>query len=285
VLEDYELDLGQLATFLPSGEAIKTVIEIQIPALGQTPLEIPVEIDDIQGSIIADVRIPLEASLAMVDFWEPQQLSWGVAIDPTDQWTVSLDATWYDWSEYPSPDLEIKINDVNINVHTLPANIQARIRNLTVPVLGTVGPVPPATIAIPGLDASLSIPVHLAVSAQPKTHDVIHPRIGVEHRFAPVYEKHLGKIDYSARAGYAYEPSPFETDGGYVNLIDPDRHLFTLGGGAEFNDRFSVDTYVQYRYLPEVSFGKSTIDADVPFEHVSGGGHILATGIQGSVTW
>ncbi len=285
IVRDYEIDLSRLQ--LASGDnPIKTVIQIHIPALGDDPLEIPLEIASIEGSVIASAQASLQGTLAMVDFWAPQQVTAGGAYDPTDQWTVSLDATWADWSEMDSPEMQILIDDLNVNIQTLPANVRARIQNLTIPVLGTVGPVPPVSIAIPGMDASLSIPVKFRAPLRPPVRDVIHPRIGAEYRFLPMRgASWTGQLDLKIRAGYAYEPSPFETSRGFVNLVDPDRHTASFGLGASFNERFHLDTFFQYRYLEPVRWSKDFVDPDMPFERVRAAGYVMASGLQAGVSW
>lgn len=283
-LKDFEIDLSALSAAM--GDSIKAVVTVDAPALGDTPLEIPLEIEGLEGRVIANAQASLAGALVMIDLWTPQQVGLGAAYDPTDQWTISLDSTWADWSAMESPELEFVVDDVNVSVQTLPASVRARLRNVTIPVLGTVGSIPPVTVAIPGLDASFSVPIKFQTRLRPPVHDVIHPRLGVEYRCLPLRSRlWTGPLGLSLRGGYSYEPSPFEPDGGYVNVIDPDRHLFSTGLGAEFNRRFKLDTYFQYRYLSPVSVDKDYVDEDMPFRRMRAVGDIWTTGLQAGVGW
>ncbi|MBZ0272809.1 outer membrane protein transport protein [bacterium] len=285
VLRNYVIDLSRLADLAPGLMPLRTVLRVSIPALGDTPIDIPIEIAELSGVVVANLRMPIEASLAMDDLWQPRQLSAGVAVDPTDQLTVSLDGTWYDWSGMPSPDMDMQIEDIHVQFTTLPANIQARIRSLTVPVLGTLASVPSTSLALPGMDIELDIPLRFQRQIRPPVHDVIHPRIGAEYRFPAIRTDAVGDIRLSARGGYAYEPSPFGTDAGYTNLIDPDRHLFASGFGAMFNDHIGLDAHFQFRYLARREFDKDTVDEAMPFTNVAAEGYILSGGTQISFVW
>lgn len=50
----------------------------------------------VAGGILADDPIDYG------QFWQPDQLAWGVALSPLERWSASLDATWSRWSQFRS---------------------------------------------------------------------------------------------------------------------------------------------------------------------------------------
>jgi len=84
-----------------------------------------------------------------------------------------------------------------------------------------------------------------SISNVPTMRDIFVPKLGLEHRF----EK------FKARFGYAFRKSPVENNNGPGNLIDPDKHLFSLGAGIDLKEAGMVaqnlilDLHAQYHWL------------------------------------
>jgi len=285
-IEDYEIDLADLSEIAPGLLPLKGTVELSVPALGETPLRVPVEISDLEGIVNVNASLPLSVLVDVSDHWKPQQAAFGGSYDLGDSWTFSGDVTWYDWSEYPSPDMYIKIDDIRLNLATLPTTVRARVQSLSVPILGTVGPLPPVNVSVPGLRTTVVVKAPLKTLVKPKTHDIFVPRLGCEYRLPPMRSVlWIGDMETAVRAGYSYEESPFDLDSGYTNLIDLDKHLFTGGFGFRFNRMISVDFYGQYHYLVPVNFNKKLIDEDMPFDEVTASGNVLAGGMSIGFTW
>ncbi|MCG3173394.1 MAG: hypothetical protein GMKNLPBB_01591 [Myxococcota bacterium] len=106
------------------------------------------------------------------------------------------------------------------------------------------------------------------------------PRIGVEF-----HRGFTDQISAALRLGYAFVSSPVPDVTGPVNLIDADRHHFSLGAGAKF-DRFTsilmgplgVDAYLQWRRLMDRTITKSSLTDAQGAYTVSG--DIIATGFS-----
>ena len=278
-LADFVVDLEDLARLAPDLFPLKAVVSIDIPQLSDDPLEIPIEISGISGELTVSARVPLDLTMEFVDNWKPQQVAIGAAVNPTERLLVSLDAVWYNWSRYPKPDLKLEVEDVRINVSTLPATVRGQIQSIMIPVLGTIGPLPPVDISIPQIDLSVVLPLDLDGAYDPRAHDIICPRLGLEYRFPPIRRFWiLGDLEFSARTGYSYEPSPFEPPNGYNNLIDNDRHVATAGMGLSVNRRYTVDLFGQYHYLEPLKADRDHIDERYPYQSLEASGYILVGG-------
>jgi long-subunit fatty acid transport protein len=123
-----------------------------------------------------------------------------------------------------------------------------------------------------------------AVAPQPPVgaSDTFSPRLGVEGRFA------IREWALSARGGYAYEPSPFGPQTGARNLLDANRHVWSLGFGATWQaesgtPRVSIDAYLQHHVLVERTHAKTAAD-DSPALQTTGG-HIVAFGASAQVAF
>jgi long-subunit fatty acid transport protein len=286
LLENYVVDIGELLDMMPELTPIKTVIEISAPGLGDQKLRIPVELGDLEGLVVLNAYAPVRMLADMADHWKPQEAAFGASAKITDSWLVSADVTWQQWSQYPAPDLTFKIDDLTVDLSTLPTTLQARVRTLTAPVLGTIGPLPPVRISIPGLHTRLTIKFPIQKSIKPKTHDIFIPRLGVEYQIPPAYGVPLiGQVKGFLRAGYSYQESPFEQQRGYINLVDSDKHLFNAGFGVLFNETISADVYGQCHYLEPIRTEKDFVDPDTPFTAVEAQGYVLSAGFSMSYHW
>ncbi len=286
IVRNYTVQLQDLSQIAPGLLPLKAVVELNIPELGDTPLRVPVELEGLEGELTVNAVVPIDGLIQISDLWKPQNVNFGVAYDPIDALTLSFDAVWFDWSEFPSPEVNLKIDDININLQTLPASLRARIKSLAIPVIGTIGPLPPVSLDIPGLDVQLTIPADIASGTRVRAHDIIVPKFGTEYRFPTVQSFWwTGDLDVAIRGGYIYTPSPFEPSKGESNLIDSDTHSASTGLGLTFNDFFSLDFYGQYQYFVPITVYKDTIDPSMPFESYTAKGHILAGGLTAGVKW
>ena len=285
-IRNYTIKLDELSKIAPDLLPLKTVIELNIPELGDTPLRVPVEISGLEGELTLNALLPLEAMISIQDLWKPQSVNFGVAYDPIDALTISLDVVYFNWAAFPSPNLKLDIDDININLQTLPATIRGRIKTLAIPVLGTIGPLPPVSMDIPGLDVQLTIPLDISDVTKVNTRDILVPHFGMEYRFPTVQSFWwTGDLDMAVRWGYIYHPTPFVPDKGTTNLIDSDTHTATAGMGFMFNRLFSLDFYGQYQYFTPITVNKETVNPAMPFDSYTAKGHILAGGLSASVNW
>lgn len=117
----------------------------------------------------------------------------------------------------------------------------------------------------------------------PRFNDTYHARFGYEH---------LTTIEWSwirdliVRAGYYYEPSPVEDMNGRMNILDPDKHVGSVGLGFLFSDPTGIvltpvvfDLAYQLHWLVETSLDN---DQDPVFPPLVAGGqvHSFATTLQ-----
>lgn len=284
--ENYQIDLADLDQIAPGVLPLKATLELSVPALGDTPLRVPVEIDELEGLVALSANLPVSVLVDVSDHWKPQQAAFGASLDIGDAWILSSDVTWYDWSEYPSPDMNIKIDDIRINLATLPTTARARIQAITIPVLGTIGPLPAVNVAIPGMQTTIVIKAPMKPLVKPLTHDTFVPRLGAEYHFPPVRSVlWIGDMELALRGGYSYEESPFDLDTGYTNLVDMDKHVFSSGFGVSFNDMITLDFYGQYHYLMPVRFEKKLIDPDTPFDAIEAEGRVIVGGMSMGFSW
>lgn len=284
MLNRFEFDLKDLEKIAPDLFPLEIVLVMDLPFLSDEPIEVPVEIDELAGSVIISARAPIGASLYFAELWQPQQASFGAGFRVLSDLTLSADVTWYDWSEYPAPDVKLKFDDIRLNLSTLPTTIRGRMKSITIPILGTIGPLPPVDISIPGISANVDIPINLEEAMKPKTHDTFVPRIGAEYKLPRI--KNLWRfknIDVSVRGGYGFMPTPFEKPDGLSNLVDCNTHMFTGGLGFEFGPNLSFDTFVQYFLLEPLKADRLARDAYYPYESIEAGGQIFAGGANAMV--
>ncbi len=285
-VQNYRLNLSDLPKIVPGLLPLKATLELYAPGLGHRPLRVPVELGQLEGSLVVNASMPVNVLIDVIDHWKPQELAVGASANVGDAWIFSGDVTWYNWAAYPSPDMRIHLDDVHINLSTLPTSVRARLQALTLPILGTIGPLPPANIAIPGLHSTLVIKFPLKAPLRPQTHDIYVPRVGAEYHFMPLRNVlWMDRMDFSVRGGYSYEQSPFVPDAGYTNLVDMDAHVISSGFGVRFNRRVNVDFYGQYKYLVPIRFEKQFVDPEMPFDAVSADGYVLSGGMSLGFTW
>ena len=133
------------------------------------------------------------------------------------------------------------------------------------------------------------IPVTFSESAyrNPDFRDTVTPRAGLEYK---CYSNE--SLDFLARAGYYFDPSPVPEQTGETNYMDNDKHVFSFGAGAvlrkvpfiELSYPVSIDFFIQYHYMTERSHTKEAWVGSVPppnpgYPEISAGGHVLAVGL------
>ena len=110
--------------------------------------------------------------------------------------------------------------------------------------------------------------------------DRVVPRLGVEYTALRTNDLVL-----DLRVGYFYENSPAPPQTGLTNLVDTDRHAFSVGAGLDLlglrptlPGSLGFDAHFQYGYLPRRSFAKtSPID---PVGDYSAEGHIFVGSVS-----
>lgn len=111
----------------------------------------------------------------------------------------------------------------------------------------------------------------------PEFGDTLVPRVGVERRWELPSE-----ADVTARAGYFFEPTPAPRAVPARQLLDNDRHAFTLGVGAGIRgagSRFGLDAWAQVHWLP------TRRGLDASGAATSHGGTLWHLGVSASVTF
>ena len=201
---------------------------------GQSNLDL--NIDALLEGIVefAGIDVPLiyELEARTIAAFTPQQLAVGLSFQRVDDLHVNLDVTWVNWSAYESPTASI----------TAELDVQ-----------------PPAGTPVTLPDAPLP-----AVIVPPNFEDRFVPRLGVEYRGGgfgekrTVHDEERPLFEIPVRAGYAFEASPIPDQTGVTNLIDSDRHTFTVGLGLVLNapgeilpGAVHLDAHGMFSYLPE----------------------------------
>jgi long-subunit fatty acid transport protein len=283
-LVDYVIDLDVLKRIAPDLFPLHAVVSVDIPGVGK--LDVPVSLDGLEGALQVTARLPLEAMVDFPEFWTPQQVTLGLAFHPTKALAITVDGVWQNWSAMPAPDLKVEIEDLKVNLATLPTTLRARIGAISLPVIGTIGPLPPVDVSVPGIDLSVTVPIDIAKPYAARARDVVIPRIGFEYALGPSRPvKVLGRVAGAVRAGYAYEPSHLAKPNGFSNLIDLDRHIATLGAGVTIHEFVSLDAYGQYHYLVPISADRTFLDPSAPYTKLTASGNVLAAGAMVKVVW
>jgi long-subunit fatty acid transport protein len=180
----------------------------------------------------------LELSSASQDLFQPAQLTAGASAQLTPRTRLDVDVGYHRWSVFENPaahiDIDLDVGQFNNLVHIPPA------RDLP----------------------------------EPHFHDVVVPRIGVEHVRGP----------WSLRAGYVYDPSPAPEQIGESNFIDSDKHELSIGAGYLLDHLTSViplpvsfDGFVAITLLTTRDHEKvSPVDAIGDYRSA---GHVLSAGV------
>ena len=95
----------------------------------------------------------------------------------------------------------------------------------------------------------------------PHFRDRFVPRVGVEHRLVTSETWDLG-----LRAGYLFEQTPVPDQSGFTNLLDNDRHVFSVGAGVRLTDLeplvpgyVAFDVHAQWGVIPERQTRKDSL--------------------------
>jgi long-chain fatty acid transport protein len=185
---------------------------------------------------------------ASINAFVPRQLAFGTAVDVVEGLTLSAEVTWVNWNAYRSA----------IGASTVELSID----------------VPPDLAGL--IDVPDSVTPTMMIPAQ--FSDRFVPRVGAEytHDFSDVFS-------FAGRLGYVYEQSPAPAQTGTTNLIDSNRHVFSLGVGTRLGmfrpllpGWVDVDLHVQWSHLPDRDHVKQS-PAD-PIGDYRAGGDIFNVG-------
>lgn len=184
-----------------------------------------------------------------VNAYVPHQISFSASYTPIPELRIGFDLTWLMWSLYRSP-----IGTSHI------------VLDIDVP---------------PSLEDTITVPDRIpdGVPVPANFSDRVVPRLGVE-----VTPFRNADVAFQARAGYFYENSPAPAQMGYTNLVDTDRHTWSIGVGLDlFGLRpflpgwLSLDAHFAYSWLPARAMIKdSPID---PVGDYVAWGNIFAGGL------
>ncbi len=210
--------------------------------------------EDAAGLVVGDLYVPayLELLSASTSAYVPHQLSFGASVRPVPSLRIGVELTWLMWSLYQSP---IGLTEIDIRIEVPPELADS----IVIPPLASTSPVP----------AGFS--------------DRLVPRIGVEWS---AFESPDAAL--ALRAGYFYENSPAPEQSGAYNLVDTDRHAWSLGAGLELRSlrpllpgSLRFDLHLQYGFLPARRMTKlSPID---PVGDYVAEGHVFAGGLTTEV--
>ena len=190
-----------------------------------------------------------------VNAYVPHQFVWGASVEPADWIRISVDVTWLLWSGYISP---LGLSQIQL-VIDVPPELED-------------------TIMVPD-----SFPTQLQQPAS--FSDRVVPRIGVE--MTPYRDADLA---FDVRVGYFYENSPVPAQTGFANLVDTDRHAWSLGVGLDLTGlrpllpgALSFDAHFMYAWLPpRATIKTSLID---PVGDYVAEGHIFSGGATVGVSF
>ncbi|MCA9606159.1 MAG: outer membrane protein transport protein [Myxococcales bacterium] len=218
--------------------------------VGEDGFEGPNEAGLVTGSLYVPAYLYLLS--ASTGAYVPHQLSFGASVRPIPELRIGVELTWLMWSLYQSP---IGRTDIRIDIDVPPELADS--------------------IVIPPLENTDTVPANFA--------DRVVPRIGVEWR---PYDGQDVAVDL--RAGYFYENSPAPVQADVYNLVDTDRHAWSLGGGIELRSlrpllpgSLRFDLHLQYAFLPPRRMVKSS-PIDPTGDYVAQG-QIFAGGITTEV--
>jgi long-chain fatty acid transport protein len=179
-----------------------------------------------------DVPLLYQIEARTIAAFTPQQLAVGLSFQRIEDVHLNLDVTYMNWSAYESPTAKIA-------------------------ALLEVEPPEGTPVNLPEQPAP-------AIVVPPGFRDRLVPRVGVEYRglgagpLRRVHDEELPLVEVPLRAGYVYEPTPVPDQRGETNLIDADRHSWTLGLGValhrpvdEIPGSLSLDLHGMVSWLPE----------------------------------
>jgi long-chain fatty acid transport protein len=184
-----------------------------------------------------------------VNAYCPHQIAFGASYEPTPDVRIGFDLTVLFWSAYRSP---IGTSRVRLEIEVPPELSDM--------------------IMVPD-----SFPELLPVAAD--FTDSFVPRLGVE--ITPYRHR---DIVVQTRASYLYESSPVPEQMEMTNLVDTDRHTWSVGLGIDLTSLrpflpgwLSIDVHIGYSFLPERGMRKrSPID---PVGDYVARGHIVMGGL------
>ncbi len=187
-----------------------------------------------------------------VNAYVPHQISFSASYSPIPELRLGFDLTVLLWSLYVSPIGSSRVV-LDIDEEALPPELQG---SINIPEIPDLHP-----------EAAMFS-------------DRVVPRFGVE-----VTPLRTTDLVLQARAGYFYENSPAPEQMSFTNLVDTDRHTWSLGVGLDLLGLrpalpgfLSLDAHFAYSWLPDRVMRKSSpID---PVGDYVAWGHIFAGGLS-----
>ena len=122
-----------------------------------------------------------------------------------------------------------------------------------------------------------------AIPPEPRFHDTLIPRVGLEYFFDPDFKarfiKKIAKIRF--QGGYYYEPTPVPDMNGKMNILDSDKHVGSIGAGLDYRMKglrmLKIQSYFQVHFAEEKIL---TNERDPLFGVIRTGGEVYSTGIS-----
>lgn len=151
------------------------------------------------GPGAAEIDLPIFFPSRFARYYMPEEVSWAVALMPTEALLVTVDITWMRWSGY-----------------------------------------------IPQIRTPVSFDQFVI---EPGFKDTVVPRVGLEYRVAP-------KV--SLLGGYNFQKSPVPDQPGYLNFVDNDRHVASLGFEYAYRG-FRLQGYYQHQWAMNRLFEKEAM--------------------------
>jgi len=175
----------------------------------------------VAGGSLAKAPFAATSSPAATSVTLPDQINVGLAYMPNDQWTLSLDVDWVNWSTYDS-----------IDINYASAAYRGAVGGLTVAANGGGNAAIGAAIAAKA--GSTSLPQNWS--------STVAIRAGAEWKY---------NSQMRARFGYIFDPTPIDDTNFSPSVPGNDRHIFSAGYGYDVNPNTTIDLAYAYVYLIE----------------------------------
>jgi len=203
-------------------------------------------IGEVEAALLAPGLEPFDAYVfietSSINAFVPRQLSISSSVDPVPELTLSAEVTWVNWGNYRSA--------IGASTVLLTIDVPPELEDL--------------------IDVPDSITPTMMVPAEFEDRWV--PRFGAEYR-----HPFSDTFTLAGRLGYLFELSPAPPQTGGTNLIDSNRHVFSLGLGTRLGmfrpllpGWVDVDFHFQWSHLPDRDHVKQS-PADPSGDYRAGG--------------
>jgi long-subunit fatty acid transport protein len=277
-LDIHDMTLDLVPAFVPVlgihwdvGKLLPPLEGLAIGAVYRGESGLPIDVDiDIQvdasvssmgelDPLLLSLALPIEVEI--FDHYVPERWSWGLAYKYKDAARAYVDVHHYSWSR------------MRLNIAKLTsAEVRSEMLQLG--------------------DGSVSDGNAYTVRFRNTTE--VHT--GVEGWIPKIALKGPAEyVQFVARTGFGYAPSPLVTQGAATNFLDADRMLFAGGLGINHMDPFELvpgpvswDLFITFHRLASGNMKQPGAGPDRPGSPVDGaaipiGGHLWSTGVQWSV--